>query len=54
MATVCREAASIFGPGGYDLEVWNELTFDSQFLNSEHYYSSAARSESEAGTGKAG
>jgi hypothetical protein len=41
VATVCREAASIFGPEGYDLEVWNELTFDSQFLNSEHYYSSA-------------
>jgi hypothetical protein len=33
-------AASIVGPGGYDLEVWNELTFGSQFLNSEHYYSS--------------
>ncbi len=39
--TVCKEAASVFGPEGFDLEVWNELSFDSQFLNSEHYYSSS-------------
>ncbi len=38
VATVSREAQSIFGPGGYDLEVWNELTFGSQFLNAELYY----------------
>lgn len=38
VATVCKEAESIFGPEGYDLEVWNELTFGSQFLNYEHYY----------------
>lgn len=38
VATVTKKAASIFGPEGYDLEVWNELTFGSQFLNSEHYY----------------
>ena len=25
VATVCKEAASVFGPEGYDLEVWNEL-----------------------------
>ncbi len=31
-------ATRVLGPGGYDLEVWNELTFGSQFLNSEHYY----------------
>ncbi len=37
VATVCREAASIFGPEGYDLEVWNELSFGSQFLNAEYY-----------------
>ena len=37
MATVCKEAASIFGPEGYDLEVWNELSFGSQFLNAEYY-----------------
>ena len=41
VATVNREATKIFGPGGYDLEVWNELTFGSQFLNSEHYYQPA-------------
>ena len=35
VATVCKEAASIFGPDGYDLEVWNELSFGSQFLNAE-------------------
>jgi hypothetical protein len=45
VATVCRKAASIFGPEGYDLEIWNELGFGSQFLNSEHYYV-----PSEAGT----
>ena len=38
VSSVCRKAASIFGPEGYDLEVWNELGFGSQFLNSEHYY----------------
>jgi hypothetical protein len=37
VATVCREATSIFGPEGYDLEVWNELSFGSQFLNAEYY-----------------
>jgi hypothetical protein len=36
---VCKMASSVVGPGGFDLEVWNELTFGSQFLNSEHYYS---------------
>ncbi|HYM53928.1 MAG TPA: hypothetical protein VES97_01090, partial [Solirubrobacteraceae bacterium] len=41
VATVCREATSIFGPEGYDLEIWNELTFGSQFLNYEHYYQPA-------------
>jgi hypothetical protein len=39
VAAVCKEADSVVGPGNYDLEVWNELTFGSQFLNSEHYYS---------------
>ena len=37
--TVCDEAKNIFGPGGYDLEVWNELSFGSQFLNQAQYYS---------------
>jgi hypothetical protein len=35
---VSKEAASIVGPGGFDLEIWNELTFGSQFLNIENYY----------------
>jgi hypothetical protein len=38
VATVSRLAQSIFGPGGYDLEVWNELSFGSQFLNAADYY----------------
>ncbi len=54
VATVCREAASIFGPGGYDLEVWNELTFDSQFLNSEHYDSSTGTGSEEGEESTAG
>jgi hypothetical protein len=41
VAVVTKYAASILGPGGFDVEIWNELTFGSQFLNSEHYYSSA-------------
>jgi hypothetical protein len=46
VATICHEAASIFGSGGYDLEVWNELGFGSQFLNEENYYSPARESGS--------
>ena len=48
VATVNKEASSIFGPGGYDLEIWNELTFGSQFLNSEHYYQPADSRTAEA------
>ena len=39
VASVCKLAASVVGPEGYDLEIWNELGFGSQFLNFEHYYS---------------
>jgi hypothetical protein len=39
VSTVTKVASSIFGPEGYDLEIWNELSFGSQFLNAEHYYS---------------
>ena len=35
---VNRLAASVLGAGGYDIEVWNELSFGSQFLNAGHYY----------------
>ncbi len=41
VATVCHKAESIVGPEGYDLEVWNELSYNSQFLNEESYYSPA-------------
>jgi hypothetical protein len=53
VAAVCREAASVFGPEGYDLEVWNELSFGSQFLNAEYYGPAAASEpeEAEAGPG---
>ena len=43
VATVCKKAASIFGPEGYDLEVWNELTFGSQFLHGAEIYYSPVR-----------
>jgi hypothetical protein len=39
VSSVSREAQRIFGPGGYDLEVWNELTFGSEFLNAGNYSS---------------
>jgi hypothetical protein len=40
VGTVCRKAATVFGPSGYDLEVWNEPTFGSQFLDASRYSSS--------------
>ncbi len=43
--TVSREATDIFGPGGYDLEVWNELSFGSQFLNAESYFTPVVEGE---------
>ena len=45
VATVSKTAQSIFGPGGYDLEVWNELDFGSQFLNVAKYYSRPIESD---------
>jgi hypothetical protein len=48
VATVCKEVASVVGPGGYDLEVWNELSFSSQFLNSENYYANTGEEPVEA------
>ena len=39
VATVNHEAEGIFGPGGYDLEIWNELSFGSQFLDAAAYHS---------------
>ena len=43
VATVSKLAEGIFGAGGYDLEVWNELGFDSQFLNAARYYAPAPK-----------
>jgi hypothetical protein len=40
VAAVSRLARGVFGAGGYDLEVWNELGFGSQFLNAGKYYAS--------------
>ena len=39
VATVSKTAAAIFGRGEYDLEIWNELSFGSQFLDANKYYS---------------
>jgi hypothetical protein len=41
VATVCAEADDVFGSGGYDLEIWNELSFGSEFLSEANYYSPA-------------
>lgn len=47
VGSVSKLATGILGSGGYDLEVWNELTFGSQFLNAEHYYSQSLSSTPE-------
>jgi hypothetical protein len=52
VATVARIARSIFGRAGYDLEVWNELGFGSQFLDAESY-SQAGGGAGAAQTGEA-
>lgn len=33
--------SGILGAGSFDLEIWNELSFDSQFLYINHYYANA-------------
>jgi hypothetical protein len=48
VATVCAEADDVFGTGGYDLEVWNELSFGSEFLDQANYYSPSRESGSGA------
>jgi hypothetical protein len=35
---ISQFAAAILGTGGFDVEVWNELTFGSHFLNINDYY----------------
>ncbi len=39
VGTVNRLAAEVLGPGNYDFEVWNELSFGSAFLEEANYYS---------------
>jgi hypothetical protein len=53
VGAVSRLAAGIVGPDGYDLEVWNELAWGSQFLNIENYYRSTTVGAS-AASGLAG
>jgi len=50
--TVCRFVAGIVGPEGYDLEIWNELGFGSQYLNAEHYYSPGGEHGAEGDSAK--
>ncbi len=38
VSAVGKIASGVLGPGGYDLEIWNELSFGSEFLNAGHYY----------------
>jgi hypothetical protein len=35
---VTAEASKVLGPGGFDVEIWNELSFGSNFLNIANYY----------------
>jgi hypothetical protein len=39
VGTINDEAESVFGAGNYDFEVWNELSFGSEFLEQSRYYS---------------
>jgi hypothetical protein len=43
VSSVSALARRVFGRDGYDLEVWNELTFGSQFLNVENYHRISGR-----------
>ncbi len=43
VATVTRTAREIMGSQRFDVEIWNELTFGSDFLYAERYLGSAAR-----------
>ena len=43
---VATIAQSVMGTGNFDLEIWNELTFDSQYLDINNYYSPALISHS--------
>jgi hypothetical protein len=38
VGAVTREARALFGPRGFDVEIWNEMTFGSDYLFQERYY----------------
>lgn len=45
VGAVSRAAAAIVGPGNFDIEVWNEITFGSKFLDLENYEKVGSRDE---------
>lgn len=49
---VTRKAKSVLGSDAFDVEVWNELSFGSGFLNLNSYYSPATEPVSQAATQK--
>ena len=53
LRTVTGQASAVFGPGGFDLEAWNELTFRSQFLNAERCTDAAGSAKANAEAGHA-
>jgi len=49
---VTREVRSVLGSDAFDVEVWNELSFGSGFLNVNSYYSPAVETVSQTTTQK--
>jgi hypothetical protein len=49
---VTRKVRSLLGSEAFDVEVWNELSFGSDFLNLNTYYSPAAEAVSQSATQK--
>jgi len=47
---VTREVKSVLGSDAFDVEVWNEVTFGSGFLNVNSYYSPAVEPVNQAAT----
>lgn len=47
---VTREAKSVIGSDAFDVEVWNELSFGSDFLNVNSYYSPPVEAVSQTAT----
>jgi hypothetical protein len=38
VSAITHVAARVFGPTGFDVEIWNELSFGSAFLDNANYY----------------